>query len=129
LVMDELDRMARIVEDLLLLAKAEQADFLHLQPVDVDELVEEIAAKARALGDREWTIEANAPAVIVADRQRLTQAMMNLCRNAVEHTPPGTPIWLGSRVSGDFVSLWVADAGAGIEPADRDRIFERFTRG
>ncbi len=129
LVMDELDRMGRMVEDLLLLAKAEQPDFLLLQPVDVDALIEDIAAKASALGDRGWDIEMNAPVVMMADEQRVTQAMMNLCRNAVEHTPEGTPVHLGSRMVGDHVWLWVTDDGPGIEPADRDRIFQRFSRG
>jgi len=129
LVMDELDRMGRMVEDLLLLAKAEQNDFLHLQPVDLDELTEDIAAKASALGDREWVVEEAAPVVIQADRQRLTQAMMNLCRNAVEHTSDGTPVRIGSRVEGDTAYLWVADDGEGIDPADHQRIFERFARG
>jgi two-component system, OmpR family, sensor kinase len=129
LVMDELDRMGRMVEDLLLLAKAEQADFLHLQPVDVDEFIEDIAAKAEALGDRGWDIEMNAPVVMLADRQRITQAMMNLCRNAVEHTPDDTLVRIGSRLSGDYVWLWVTDDGDGIDPADRGRIFQRFARG
>jgi hypothetical protein len=73
-----------------------------LQPVDVDEFIEDIAAKAEALGVREWIIEMNTPVVMLADRQRLTQAMMNLCRNAVEHTPEGIAVWIGSRLAGDL---------------------------
>src|SRR5690606_17216971 len=60
---------------------------------------------------------------------RLTQAVMNLARNALEHTPPDAPVALGSRVSGDEVHIWVRDGGPGIPAADRERIFRRFTRG
>lgn len=129
LVLDELDRMARIVEDLLVLAKAETPDFLHLEAVTIDALLEEIVAKAAAISDRPFLIEETAPIVIVADRQRLTQALMNLLRNAVDYTPAGSPVTLGSRVSGRSVRIWVRDEGPGIAPADRERIFDRFARG
>lgn len=128
LVMDELDRMGRMVEDLLLLARADHANFLHPQPVDVDDLMEAIALKAGMLGDRGWEVEEHATVVAIADEQRLTQAMMNLCRNALEHTPEGTSVTLGSRVRGGWVYLWVEDDGPGIAPADQQRIFERFAR-
>jgi len=129
LVMDELDRMSRMVEDLLLLARAEQSNFLHLQPVDIDDLVEDIALKSRMLGDRGWRVVERAPVVAIVDQQRLTQAMMNLSRNAVEHTPDGTVVSLGSRVEGDAVLLWVEDNGPGIALDAQRRIFERFARG
>lgn len=68
-------------------------------------------------------------AVLVADGQRLSQAMMNLMCNALEHTPAGTPVALGRRVVGETVRMWVRDAGPGIPVEDRERIFERFSRG
>jgi signal transduction histidine kinase len=129
LVMDELDRMTRIVDDLLVLAKAEQPGFIDRHPIDVAELTEEIAAKASALGDRGWQVESVARVVIEADRQRLTQAAMNLARNAAEHTAAGTPVYLGSRDDADEVRIWVRDEGPGITDVDRARIFERFARG
>jgi signal transduction histidine kinase len=129
LVMDELDRMARIVDDLLVLAKAEQPDFIDRHPLDVAELTEELAAKASALGDRGWRLESLARVVVDADRQRLTQAVMNLARNAAEHTPAGTPVHLGSRADPGEVRLWVRDEGPGIAEADQAWIFERFARG
>jgi signal transduction histidine kinase len=64
-----------------------------------------------------------------ADRQRLTQAMMNLAQNAVEHTTEGTRIALGSELRPGEPCLWVADDGPGIAPAERERIFDRFARG
>lgn len=129
LVTDELDRMARIVDDLLVLAKAEQPDFIQLHPMDVAEFTQELAAKASALDGRTWKVDDVAHVVMVGDRQRLTQAMMNLMRNAVEHTAPEVPVALGSNASGGYVRLWVRDEGPGIHPEERERLFERFARG
>jgi signal transduction histidine kinase len=60
------------------------------------------------------------------DRQRLTQAVMNLAHNAVQHTGEGDVIALGSAHDGDIARIWVADSGPGVPEADRERIFERF---
>jgi two-component system OmpR family sensor kinase len=129
LVSDELSRMARIVDDLLLLAKAERPDFVHPEPVELADLTTELLVKSRALGDRVWQVDAWAEGTIEADPQRLTQAMLNLSRNAVEHTAPGAAIGLGSRWGDGEVRIWVRDTGTGVDSEERDRIFERFTRG
>jgi signal transduction histidine kinase len=129
LVSEELDRMARIVEDLLVLAKAEQPDFIRPEPVEVADLTTDVLMRARALGDRDWRLDACAEGEVLADRQRVTQAMLNLARNAVEHTAPGDEIGVGSAWGGDGVRLWVRDLGPGVDPAERERIFERFARG
>ena len=129
LVDDELDRMARLVDDMLLLAKAEQPNFLMPAEVDLDVLTEELMAKASALASRDWRLEAVGTGRLTADRQRLTQAVMNLARNAAEHTPPGAPIALGSALRDGRAELWVSDSGPGVEPGERERIFERFARG
>lgn len=129
LVTDELDRMSRFVDDLLTLAKAERRDFLRYGDIDLDALTEELLAKAQALdGAREWVLEQATPARVRGDRQRLTQAAMNLARNAVEHTDPGDRIALGSAIEGDEARLWVRDEGPGVSAADHQRIFERFAR-
>jgi signal transduction histidine kinase len=128
LVMDELDRISRFVEDLLLLAKAEQSDFLHLETVDVGALTEELFAKAKALGNRNWELDAVASCRIVADRQRITQAIMNLAQNAVQHTTSEDSIAIGSTISDSKVRFWVRDTGEGIAYIDQGRIFERFAR-
>jgi len=128
LVMDELDRMSRIVDDLLLLAKSEQPDFLDVHPLDVAEFTNDIAAKAVALGNRDWTVAEASETVMIADRQRLTQAIMNLARNAVEHTTDGATITIGSREEGANVHFWVRDTGVGISHEEQQRIFERFAR-
>jgi signal transduction histidine kinase len=129
LVTDELDRMGRIVDDLIVLAKAEQPDFLTLGSVDVADLTVEVAAKARALGRRQWIVAEVAETIILADGQRLTQALLQLAANAVQHTGDGGRISIGSAVGGGRVRLWVSDTGAGIAPEDHERIFERFARG
>ncbi len=129
LVTDELDRMNRFVDDLLLLAKAEQPDFLNLETVEIGSLTEELYAKVKALGVRDWRLEAKASGRIVADRQRLTQAIMNLTVNATQYTQEGDVIALGSSLKKGRVRLWVRDTGNGINPNDQKRIFQRFARG
>jgi signal transduction histidine kinase len=129
LVMDELDRMQRIVEDLLVLAKAEQPHFLNLETVDMAALTKEVRAKASALARREWRLERVGRGLVVADRQRLTQAMMQLAHNAVQHAEEGMPIELGSAVADGEARMWVRDQGPGIPPEQQKRIFRRFARG
>ncbi|WP_246222587.1 sensor histidine kinase [Phytoactinopolyspora limicola] len=129
LINDELDRMQRMVDDLLLLAKAQQAEFLDVTPVDLDALTDEVLAKARALGDRDWRLDAVAPGVVEGDRQRLTQALLQLAQNAVQHTEPGQRVGVGSALRDGEAHLWVTDDGPGVDPAELDRLFGRFSRG
>ena len=129
LVLDEVKRMGRMVDDLILLAKSNEPDFLQLEPVDVGALTNELHAKASALGPRAWRIDSAGRGIIVADRQRLTQAVVQLAQNAVEHTDTGAEIALGSDVSPGGARFWVRDTGSGIASEDRERIFERFERG
>ena len=129
LVLDELDRMSRYVGDLLLIARAEQPDFLRPGPVELAEFLDSLAAHLRPLGERAWTVAAVRPVIIVADADRLTQAILNLASNAVRHTEPGDVIELGASVDGAQVRLWVRDEGTGIAPEEQQRIFRRFARG
>ncbi|WP_433159287.1 ATP-binding protein [Kribbella sp. CA-247076] len=129
LLLDELDRMSRSVEDLIVLAKAERPDFLRTDVVDIGRLTDVVLDKARALGDRSWRIDQRAEAWVVADGQRLTQALVQLAENAVKFTRPSDQVVIGSSADGDTVRLWVRDSGPGIPPEDTERIFERFERG
>jgi signal transduction histidine kinase len=129
LVLDELERMGRMVSDLLLLARSDQPHFLRLDLVDVAALTDELGAKASALGSRDWRIDAVGRRLIVADRQRLTQAVVQLARNAVQHTEEGAEIGIGSAASPVEARFWVRDTGQGVPAEDRERIFDRFERG
>ena len=129
IVTDELDRMSRMVDDLLLLARSERPDFLVLDLVSVEDLTDELFTKAASLAARAWSLEGVGKGTIVADRQRLTQAVMQLAQNAAEHTDPGQTIALGSVLSDGHARFWVRDAGPGVSTLDAERIFERFSRG
>lgn len=129
LVDDELDRMNRMVADLLLLARAEQPAFLQPVPVDVGALTADAFGKVGRLGDREFTFDASARVVAVLDPQRITQALVALADNACRYTKPGDRIGIGSQLSGGWLRFWVSDTGPGVSEADRSRIFERFGRG
>lgn len=129
LVADELERMKRIVDDLLVLARSEQPGFLTPDEVELADLAMSVVAKARALGERRWRVDEVAAERVTADRQRLTQALMQLVANAVRHTRPGDLIAVGSAVREGSVELWVRDSGPGVPLQDRERIFVRSVRG
>ena len=133
LVTEELDRMSRIVDDLLLLAKAPRPDFVRYEQVSVAELTIDIHAKVRALGPRRWLLEAVGEGTAQLDPQRITQAMVALAHNAVQHTVPNAEIRIGSALRHDrdasLVSFWITDTGPGVRPEDAEAIFERFSRG
>ncbi len=129
LLLDELDRMRRIVDDLIVLAQADRPDFLHLGPTDLADVVVDLVAKASAMAPRRWQIDAVAEVRILADGQRLTQALMQLAANAVAHTGPDDVIAAGAAVTGRRVRLWVRDSGSGVPPEEAQRIFQRSVRG
>lgn len=128
LLLDEVERMARLTRDLILLAKSDRPDFLRIEAVDLSELIEDLVAKARGLGDRDWQHD-GAPTIRVdMDQQRITQAVLQMADNAVKHTQEGDVVAIGAAFADDQVSIWVRDSGPGVPHADRDRIFERFGR-
>ena len=129
LLLDEVERMARLTRDLIMLAKADRPDFLRSETVDVGELVEDLVAKVRGLGERDWRHDGAPAATADLDRQRVTQAVLQLVDNAVRHTRTGDEIAIGAALTDDSVRIWVRDTGPGVPVADRDRIFERFGRG
>lgn len=128
LLLDEVDRMSRLVGDLIFLAKSDRPDFVTFGPVDVSALTVDLLAKARALGERTWVLDAQAAGTIHADQQRITQAVLQLADNAVKHTHEGDVVAIGSSNDGSAVRLWVRDTGPGVPRADREKIFERFGR-
>jgi two-component system OmpR family sensor kinase len=129
LVQDEVDRMTRLTEDLLLLAHTDESRFIRREPIELDAFLRDIYDSARPTANRKLTLHAEVPGILNADRDRLAQALRNLLRNAAEHTAAGGRIELGARESGDGrVALWVDDDGPGIAAAERDRVFDRFHR-
>jgi signal transduction histidine kinase len=128
LLLDEVDRMSRLVGDLILLAKSSRPDFVALRPVELAGLTEDLLAKARGLGERDWVLDRTGSGVVAMDDQRVTQAVLQLADNAVKHTRPGDRIAIGSSYDGATARLWVSDTGPGVPEADREVVFERFGR-
>jgi two-component system OmpR family sensor kinase len=129
LVTDELDRMGTIVDDLRLLAEADQPGFLRLEWIDLEAFTEELHSKASALATRGWTVDHAGGGTLLADRHRLTQAAMNLAHNAVQHTDESDTIAISSTLHDGLVRIAVRDTGEGISVSDQAVIFDRFTRG
>lgn len=124
----ELDRMGRIVDDLLVLARAKQIGFLRAGPVDSDDFLSSILARVSGMSDHRWVVDAMPLGVLRADVQRLDQIMLNLCVNAARHTPSGGEIGIGAELATDHFRMWVRDTGEGIDEAEHERIFDRFHR-
>ena len=127
-VADELQRMARLVDELLLLARSRQPDFLHTEPTDITDLTLGLLAKIETLDDRPWSIGGTAQGSCDLDRQRITQAILQLAANAARHTPASTPVELSSAWDANALLFSVADRGPGIPVWEHARIFDRFTR-
>ncbi|WP_162598631.1 sensor histidine kinase [Nocardioides gilvus] len=128
LLLDEVERMSRLVDDLIVLAKVRRPDFLSPGPVDLDELTATVLAKARAMADRTWVADEMAAVRVVVDEQRITQALLQLVDNAVKHTDTGDVIAIGSRSDGRTARVWVRDSGDGIPVSERTAVLERFAR-
>ncbi|GIG27804.1 sensor histidine kinase [Cellulomonas marina] len=136
-VESESRRMTALVEDLLLLARLDAGRPLAEGSVDLVALAVDAVADAHAAGrDHVWRLDLGTgddeePPDVLArgDEDRLRQVLANLLSNARLHTPPGTVVTVGARADGARVRLVVADDGPGIDPALRDRLFQRFTRG
>lgn len=128
LALDELDRMQRLVDDLVVLAKARRPDFVRLEPVEVDRLVDDVMDKARPLVDRDWRVDARVEVTLELDGQRITQALLQLIANAIRFTAPEQTIAIGSRITDGVLQLWVRDTGPGVAPEEAEKIFERFGR-
>lgn len=130
LVLDELARMNRLIEDLLLLAKSGRPDFVHRSEVDLAELLDSVMQKVMPLGDRDWQLESRPEAVVRLDPQRITQALLQLAGNSVQFSEPGSRVALGAYIdpATGILRIWVQDAGVGIAPERRQRVFDRFVR-
>jgi signal transduction histidine kinase len=124
---DELLRMRRLANRLMLLAATDSPDFLRRAPVDVAGLMVETLHRWGQT-PRRWSLGALAEARVQADGDRLTLALDALIENAIDHTEPDDQIELSARRDGEKVVLAVTDSGSGIPAAEIGRIFGRFTR-
>jgi signal transduction histidine kinase len=125
-VLDELDRMRRILDDLSALARRDDAGFLQHEDVDLAELVRSVATKAQPVLGRRVRVAQSPRAMAHIDPQRVTQVVLNLLDNASAHTPEGSSVELRVR---DDVSSWaieVEDSGSGLLPGSEDAVFQAF---
>src|SRR3954447_15039785 len=126
---DESQRMGALVENLLTLARLDQVPEIARKPVDLALLASDAADDARAIApERDIELHAEAPVSVLGDGSQLRQVLGNLVRNALVHTPEGTPIELSVRVAGGDALLEVRDHGRGLPTDDTDALFERFWR-
>jgi signal transduction histidine kinase len=126
--LDELTRIELILERLLLLAKADQPDFVVFEPIDLEHFLEDVFLRWSEVAPRRWTLGALASGRLSVDQEGLRSALDALLENAVKYTDRGERIELRSRASGKDVVIEVSDSGDGIPPEELDRIFDRFAR-
>ncbi len=126
---DETRRMGVLVDDLLLLARLDQGRPLDRAPVDLTSMVNDAVSDARAADPgRAVTAQIEKPVTVTGDDLRLRQAVANLVRNALVHTPAGSPVEVALQAQNGHAEIDVIDHGPGVPAVQRDRIFERFHR-
>jgi signal transduction histidine kinase len=126
-IADELMRLRRLVDGLLLLAGTEDPQLLHLRPVDVEGIAVEALRRWEAT-PRRWVLGAADEAIVMADAERLEVAFDALIENAVQHTQEDGTIEVGVRRWDGRATISFSDTGSGIPAEDLDRIFDRFAR-
>jgi two-component system OmpR family sensor kinase len=136
-IQSESSRLARLVEDLLLLARLDEGDTvlpMDLAPMDLRTLAADARHDLRGLDpDRPITLTgpyggAPASAPVIGDEARLRQVVTNVVGNAVRHTPAGTPVRVGVGTEGGEAVLVIEDDGPGLTQAEAARVFDRFYR-
>jgi|tagenome__1003787_1003787.scaffolds.fasta_scaffold20984437_3 two-component system OmpR family sensor kinase len=126
---DESQRMGVLVEDLLTLARLDEVREAERTEVDLTALSRDAVDDALVTApEREVALHANGPVCVLGERDQLRQVLGNLVRNALVHTPPGTPIEVSVDSAGGEARLEVRDHGPGLPTDDPDALFERFWR-
>lgn len=129
---NEVDRLTRMVGDLLLLAQAESGKIpLDMRPVELDTILLEVFRQMRILAGERLAVKLVDidQVMVTGDRDRLKQVFLNLGSNAIKYTPAGGLIQVGLTKAGQQVRVVVTDSGPGIPAEDLPHIFERFYRG
>jgi heavy metal sensor kinase len=124
----EIDRMDRLVADMLTLAGAESGTLIERRMVPLEDLFEDLSRDLPLLGPRKYRVGQPPAGTLDADPDRLAQVLRNLVRNAVAHTTPEGSVKIDARQVNGSVEFAVHDDGTGIEPEQLDRIFDRFYR-
>jgi len=130
LVVAEIARTSRLVDDLLLLAQAERPAFLHVEAIDLEAYVAELWDGMSLTAERSFKLGPVPAGTLLADPDRLAQALRNLARNAIENTREvqGLVRLDVKRLGPDRLRFTVSDNGPGIPTAEQTRVFERFHR-
>jgi len=126
---DELDRMSRIVEDLLLLARLDEGIGLKREPVEVELVVQEAVLRGMLVAQRDIAVQVEPNLFTVGDFDRLLQVLTNLITNAIHHAGESAKITVSGRRSSGATVIEVSDNGRGIPPEDIAHVFERLYRG
>jgi signal transduction histidine kinase len=126
--LDELERIESILERLLLLAKAEQPDFVVVEQIDVEAFLEDVFMRWSEVAPRVWRLGEHPAGTILADPEGLRIVLDALLENAVKYTEASSGIELRSRAEEDELVIEVADQGCGVAAETLGRIFERFAR-
>src|SRR5262252_6986717 len=126
--LDELGRMERIVERLLLLAKSEQQGFA-FEEIDLEAFLSDLFIRWSEVAPRAWRLDVDLAGPLLADIEALRNALDALLENAVKYTNPGDSIELAAHADGaDGVVIEVSDSGLGVPPDALPRIFDRWAR-
>lgn len=129
IALDELGRMDAIVDRLLLLANADQPDFLTMTEIELEPLLEDVFMRWAEIAPRSWHLGTLVPGRLRADADRLRAALDALIENAVKYSAPGSRIELRTRRAGShIVAIEVQDEGCGVPEAALGQIFDRFAR-
>jgi len=125
----EIDRMTRLVGDLLLLAQADAGLPIRREPVSLDTVMLEVFEQMRVVADGvHVSIDRDESVMVMGDPDRLKQLALNLVGNAVRYTPAGGKVTLSLECCDGWAQLSISDTGPGIPPEHLPHIFDRFYR-